>query len=82
MTRAGTASRSRVAAVTRRGHHLKIAEAIEALRSEGNLPRHLRVVERNKRIVAWLNAHGYDGDLPSRSAIGRYFEAEQIGQIG
>jgi len=69
-------------AVPLRGHHPKIWLAVEALRREGNLPRHLRVVERNKRIVAWLNAHGYDGDLPSRSAIGRYFEAEQIGQIG
>jgi hypothetical protein len=86
MTPAGTASQSRVAAVTRRGHQLKIAEAIEALRREGNLPRHPRPVERDRRIVEWLAAHGYAADLPSRSAIGRYFGAadasEQIGRNG
>jgi hypothetical protein len=74
MTPAGTASQSRVAAVTRRGHQLKIAEAIEALRREGNLPRHLRAVERNKRIVDWLKANGYAADLPSRSTIARHFK--------
>ena len=60
---------SRAVAVPRRGHQPKIAQAVEALRREGNLPRHLRVVERNKRIVDWLKANGYAADLRSRSAI-------------
>ena len=57
-----------------RGHHPKIARAVEALRREGNLPMHLRAVARNKRIVEWLKANGYAADLPSRSAIARHFE--------
>ena len=69
------ALQSRAGAVPRRGHHPKIAQAVEALRREGNLPPHLRVVERNKRIVDWLKANGYAADLPSRSAIARQFKA-------
>jgi len=62
-------------AVPLRGHHPKIAQAVEAPRRDGNLPRHLRPVERDWRIVEWLATHGYEADLPSRSAIGRYFSA-------
>jgi len=76
----------RAGAAPRRGHHPKVAQAVEALRDEGNLPRHLRPVERDRRIVEWLAAHGYAADLPSRSAIGRYFGAavasEQTGRNG
>jgi len=68
------ALQSRAGTVPQRGHHRKIAQAVEALRCEGNLPHHLRVVERNKRIVDWLNANGYAADLPSRSAIARHFK--------
>jgi hypothetical protein len=57
----------------RRGHHPKIAQAVEALRREGNLPRHLRPVERDRRVVEWLKANGYATDLPKRSALARYF---------
>ena len=72
---ADIALKSRAGTALRRGHHPKIALAVEALRREGNLPRHLRVVERNKRVVDWLNANGYAADLPSRSAIASHFKA-------
>jgi hypothetical protein len=69
-------------AVRRRGHHAKIAEAVCALRDAGRLPRHLRPTERDRRIVGWLAEHGYAGDkadhrgdLPSPSALARYFSA-------
>ena len=66
---------SPVRAAPRRGHRPKIAQAVEALRYEDNLPCHLRPMERDRRIVEWLAAHGYEADLPSRSAMGRYFGA-------
>jgi hypothetical protein len=65
---------SPIGVAPRRGHSPKIAQAVEALRHEGNLPCHLRPVERDRRIVEWLAAQGYAADLPSRSAIARYFE--------
>lgn len=59
---------------TPRGHHApKIAEASRALMREGKLPDHLRPGERNRRILAKLTATGYGNDLPSRSALGRFF---------
>jgi hypothetical protein len=57
-----------------RGHHPKIAQAVEALRREARLPCHLRPVERDRRILGWLKANGYAADLSSRSAIARHFE--------
>jgi hypothetical protein len=56
-----------------RGHSAKIEEAIEALKAEGKLPRNLRTVERDRRILEWLTANGYGRDLPSRAAIARHF---------
>jgi hypothetical protein len=56
-----------------RGHGAKIDEAIEALKAEGKLPRNLRTVERDRRILEWLTANGYGSDLPSRTAIARHF---------
>ena len=58
---------------TDRGHGPKIREAAEALEACGELPRHLRPVLRNKRILNWLEANGYGADLPSRSALARHF---------
>src|SRR5262245_33151273 len=65
--------RTTTVAPVRRGHHPKIAQAVEALRRDGNLPRHLRPVERDRRVVEWLKANGYATDLPKRSALARYF---------
>jgi hypothetical protein len=55
------------------GHAPKIAEAVKALHLADRLPRHLRPVERDRRILEWLAEHGYAGDMPSRQAIGRFF---------
>jgi len=65
----------------RRGHGAKIDEAVQALRRAGRLPPNLRPVERDQRVVDWLKARGYAGDkahghrsdLPSPSALARYF---------
>ena len=59
---------------THRGHGPKIREAVEALEACGVLPRHLRPVLRNRRILDWLDANGYGPDLPSRSALTRHFD--------
>lgn len=59
----------------RRGHGPKIEEAVRALRREQRLPENLRTVERDRRILQWLEAHGYGEDLPSRTAIARHFTA-------
>ncbi|HEY7550635.1 MAG TPA: hypothetical protein VH913_14105 [Hyphomicrobiaceae bacterium] len=62
------------AAVRRsRGHAAKIGEAVHALEVAGRLPRHLRPVVRNDRILEWLEENGYEGDLPSPRAIGRWW---------
>jgi hypothetical protein len=58
---------------TPRGHGPKIREAVEASEASGELPRHLRPVLRNRRILDWLAANGYEADLPSRSALSRHF---------
>jgi hypothetical protein len=58
---------------THRGHGPKIREAVGALEASGELPRHLRPVLRDQRILKWLAANGYEADLPSRSALARYF---------
>ena len=58
---------------THRGHGPKIREAVAALEVSGELPRHLRPVLRNRRILDWLAANGYGADLPSRSALARHF---------
>jgi hypothetical protein len=59
---------------TDRGHGPKIREAVEALAACGEMPRHLRPVLRNRRILDWLAANGYGADLPSRSALARHFD--------
>jgi hypothetical protein len=59
---------------THRGHGPKIREAVEALEASGELPRYLRPVLRNRRVLDWLAANGYGADLPSRSAIARHFD--------
>jgi len=59
---------------THRGHGPKIREAVEALEASGGLPRNLRPVLRNQRILKWLAANGYAADLPSRSALARHFD--------
>jgi hypothetical protein len=59
----------------RRGHGPKIRKAVEALEASGELPRHLRPVLRNRRILDWLDANGYGADLPSRSALTRHFDS-------
>ena len=58
---------------THRGHGPKIREAVAALEASGELPRHLRPVLRDRRILGWLAANGYGADLPSRSALARHF---------
>ena len=58
----------------RSGTWPKIREAVEALEARGELPRHLRPVLRNRRILDWLAANGYGADLPSRSALARHFD--------
>jgi len=76
------------ALAARRGHQVKISVAVQALRQAGRLPPHLRPVERDRRIIDWLKAHGYAGDkvyghrsdLPSPSALARYFKG--AGAIG
>ena len=50
-----------------RGHGPKIREAVEALEACGGLPRHLRPVLRNRRILDWLSANGYGADLPTEA---------------
>ena len=60
---------------THRGHGPKIREAVAALEASGELPRHLRPVLRDRRILGWLAANGYGADLPSRSALARHFDA-------
>jgi hypothetical protein len=57
----------------RRGHGPKIREAIAALEARRELPRNLRPGTRDSRILDWLTGHGYAADLPSRSALARYF---------
>jgi hypothetical protein len=57
-----------------RGHGPKIEEAVAALEAEGQLPPNLRPGRRDQRILAWLAQHGYAADLPSRAALGRYFD--------
>ena len=57
-----------------RGHGPKIRVAVEALEASGELPRHLRPVLRNRRVLDWLAANGYEADLPSRSALARHFD--------
>jgi hypothetical protein len=59
----------------RRGQVPKIAAAVHALRLADRLPPHLRPVERDRRVVEYLAEHGYAGDLPSPSALARYFSA-------
>ena len=59
---------------TRRGHGLKIQEAVAALEAAGKLPRNLRPGHRDREILDWLAEHGYGADLPSRAALARYFE--------
>jgi hypothetical protein len=59
---------------TYRGHGPKIREAVEALEASGELPRHLRPVLRDRRVLDWLAANGYGADLPSRSALARHFD--------
>ena len=59
---------------THRGHGPKIREAVQALEASGELPRHLRPVLRDRRILKWLAANGYEADLPSRSALARHFD--------
>jgi hypothetical protein len=56
-----------------RGHGSKIREAVLALEACGDLPRNLRPVHRDRRVLDWLTRHGYAADLPSRTALGRYF---------
>ena len=56
-----------------RGHGPKIREAVQALEASGELPRNLRPVLRDQRILKWLAANGYEADLPSRSALARHF---------
>ena len=58
---------------TDRGHGPKIREAVEALETRGELPRNLRPVLRDRRILEWLAANRYGADLPSRSALARHF---------
>jgi len=63
----------------RRGHWPKVNEAVTALRRENGLPDTLRPVERDDRIRDWLRAHGFaEWELPSRTALGRYFAAEAV----
>lgn len=59
---------------TPRGHGPKIQEAVAALEACGELPRNLRPVTRNQRILDWLTGRGHKADLPSRSALARYFK--------
>jgi hypothetical protein len=59
---------------THRGHGPKIRQAVLHLEASGELPRHLRPVLRNRRILDWLAANGYGADLPSRSALARHFD--------
>lgn len=56
-----------------RGHGPKIAEAVAALESDGALPPRLRPGVRNKLIWDRLRMLGYRCDLPSASAIRRFF---------
>jgi hypothetical protein len=55
-------------------HHAKIDKVVVALEAEGLLPPELRPVVRNRRIIDALMADGFALDLPSRWAIGRYFQ--------
>jgi hypothetical protein len=82
MTIEGHQARGVSAPARRRGHHAKIAAAVRALRDAGRLPPYLRPTERDRRVVEWLEDHGYGGgkdgccaDLPSPSALARYFSA-------
>lgn len=59
---------------TFRGHGPKIQEAVAALEACGDLPRNLRPAHRDRRILDWLVQRGYAADLPSRSALARYFD--------
>jgi hypothetical protein len=59
---------------TSRGHAAKIAEACRALWAEGKLPGNLRPGARDRRILKHLEGGGYEDDLPSRSALARFFE--------
>ena len=59
---------------TRRGHGPKIQEAVAALEGCGALPRNLRPVHRDSRVLDWLHRNGYAADLPSRAALARYFQ--------
>ena len=58
-----------------RGHGPKIQEAVAALEACGELPRNLRPVTRDRLILNWLTGRGYAADLPSRSALARYFDS-------
>ena len=68
----------------KRGHYAKIAEAVHALRRAGRLVPNLRPVVRDRRVIEWLKEHGYVGDLPSPSALTRFFStgSERIGKNG
>jgi hypothetical protein len=59
--------------MTLRGHGPKIHKAVEALEACGKLPHHLRPVRRDQLICDWLKANGYEADLPTRSALARFF---------
>jgi hypothetical protein len=63
----------------KRGHHAKIEEAVQALRRAGRFPPNLRPVVRDRLVIDWLRTHGYAGDMPSPSALSRYFAGGRHG---
>lgn len=67
-----------------RGHGPKIAEAVQALRTEGRWPQNLRPGERDRRMRAKLAQLGYaPSELPSRASLDRHLKTHiQSGQLG